>query len=260
MKTGNLQCLNKKCNFVSLPNKILWTCSVCQEDFKSDAIPYNPLDLQVAKINIKHTLLLKQRAHPNKMPCCRLNVYFTDFYHKKSCLGVLYQGELNGNMVVVCEKCRAINFYERFIWTCPKCYKKFRDVKKQKTTSSEVNKSEEKEKKEGKIKKNCLSNSKSIDASHMKEEIKRYFDRTKVGDFNYTSVNKEEVNSFYRDERPHNNRRGMKSFESKKEKEKCLKVTSKKEKIEEKRKKEEKPQSAINSNIHNFFPGISKNL
>ena len=30
-------------------------------------------------------------------------------------------------MIIVCDKCRAINFHERFIWTCPKCGKKFRD-------------------------------------------------------------------------------------------------------------------------------------
>ena len=61
------------------------------------------------------------------MPCCKLNVFFTNFYHKKVCKGVLYEGELNNNIVIVCDKCHAINFYERFIWTCPKCGKKFKD-------------------------------------------------------------------------------------------------------------------------------------
>ena len=127
MKTGMLCCSNKKCNYTSSPMKILWTCSICNKEFKNRAIPYNPLEITVIKKVIRHTLLLKHRAHPNKMPCCDLNVYLTDFYHKKICRGLLFEGELNEKMIIVCEKCHSINFHERFIWTCPKCGKKFRD-------------------------------------------------------------------------------------------------------------------------------------
>ena len=129
MKTGNLTCLNHKCGFISKPSRILWICSFCREEFNSNAIPYNPLSMKFVKKAIKQTLLLKHRAHPNKMPCCNLNVFFTEFFHKKTCRGILYEGELNDNMIVVCEKCQAINFYERFIWTCPHCLKKFKDGK-----------------------------------------------------------------------------------------------------------------------------------
>ena len=127
MKTGFLTCLNKNCNFSSDPNKIVWTCSVCQKDFKSNAIPYNPLEPKIVKNVIRQTLLLKHRAHPNNLPCCKLNVFFIEFFHKKICRGVLYEGELNDKMVIVCEKCHSINYYERFIWTCPKCLRKFID-------------------------------------------------------------------------------------------------------------------------------------
>ena len=128
MKTGMLCCINKNCNFISNPMNILWNCTLCRKDFKSNAIPYNPLEIILIKKVIRHTLLLKHRAHPNKMPCCELNVYLTDFYHKKICRGLLYEGELNDKMIIVCEKCNSINFHERFIWTCPKCGKKFRDI------------------------------------------------------------------------------------------------------------------------------------
>ena len=127
MKNGMLCCSNKKCNFSCNPMKILWTCSVCNQEFKSKAIPYNPLEMALIKKVIRHTLLLKHRAHPNKMQCCNLNVYLTDFFHKKLCRGLLFEGELNEKMIIVCEKCHSINFHERFIWTCPKCGKKFRD-------------------------------------------------------------------------------------------------------------------------------------
>ena len=127
MQTGMLCCSNKKCNFTVKPMHILWTCSSCGKEFKSNAIPYNPLEVILIKKVIRHTLLLKHRAHPYKIQCCDLNVYFTDFYHKKICRGILFEGELNDKMIIVCDKCHAINFHERFIWTCPKCGKKFRD-------------------------------------------------------------------------------------------------------------------------------------
>ena len=127
MNTGMLCCLNKKCNFTSKPMHILWSCSVCEKEFTSKAIPYNPLEVTLIKKVVRHTLLFKQRAHPNVMPCCDINVYLTDFYHKKICRGILFEGELKDKMIIVCEKCHSINFHERFIWTCPKCGRKFRD-------------------------------------------------------------------------------------------------------------------------------------
>ena len=128
MKTGMLTCLNKRCNFISEPNKIIWSCNVCQKDFNSNAIPYNPLEIKMVKNAIRQTLLLKHRAHPNNLPCCKLNVFFIEFFHKKICRGLLYEGELNNKMIIVCDKCHAINYYERFIWTCPKCLRKFKDI------------------------------------------------------------------------------------------------------------------------------------
>ena len=137
MKTEMLVCQNKKCGFISKPLRILWTCNVCKQDFKSGCAPYNPLDLIVIKRVIRQTLLLKHLAHPNKMPCCKLNVYFTSFYHKNSCRGILYVGELNNSLIIVCDKCHAINFYDRFIWTCPECGKRFRD--RVKTINNNIN-------------------------------------------------------------------------------------------------------------------------
>ena len=85
MKTGMLNCLNKKCNFISKPNKILWTCAICQEDFKSGAVPYNPLDLEIIKKFVKKTLLQRQKAHPNFVPCCKIIFFFLlNFIIKKN--------------------------------------------------------------------------------------------------------------------------------------------------------------------------------
>ena len=126
MKNGFLTCINKKCQFVSKPTRILWTCSICKKEFKGGVIPYNPLDIQVIKKLVSQTLLLKHKAHPQYVPCCNLNTTCTDFYHKKTCHGLLYEGELDDNKIIVCEKCRAFNYYDRFQWTCPKCGKRFK--------------------------------------------------------------------------------------------------------------------------------------
>ena len=135
LQTRMLNCLNKKCNFIIKPSRVLWTCTICKEDFKSEAIIYNPLQYEYLKQIIKETLMTKQKAHPIRMPCCKLNTYFTEYYHKKECNGILYSGELDHKLIIVCSKCKAINFYDRFIWTCPKCGMRFRDknVMKKKT-------------------------------------------------------------------------------------------------------------------------------
>jgi hypothetical protein len=135
LKNKNLICINKKCNFSSLPEKIIWSCNVCGIEFKSNAIIYNPLQNEYIKRIIKQTLYIKHKAHPNKLPCCNLNIFFTDFYHKKDCKGILFIGELNHKIIIVCERCKAFNFYDRFIWTCPKCGIRFRDKKVLKSES-----------------------------------------------------------------------------------------------------------------------------
>ena len=128
MKNGLLTCLNNKCGFTSKPNRILWTCCTCKKEFKSGGIPYNPLDIQVTKKLVIQTIILKHKAHPKKMICgCKLNVYFTEFYHSQKCEGILYESELDDNTIIVCEKCKMITYIDRFIWTCPKCNKKFKN-------------------------------------------------------------------------------------------------------------------------------------
>ena len=141
LKKKILVCLNSKCNFSSKPESMLWICNVCKSEFRSDAIVFNPRDNENLKKIITQTLFIKRKAHPNKMPCCKLNIFFTNFYHKNDCRGNLYFGELNNNIIVVCEKCKAFNFYDRFIWTCPKCGTKFRDKKE--NSQEEKRKSDE---------------------------------------------------------------------------------------------------------------------
>ena len=127
MKNGLLTCLNKNCEFISKPSRILWTCIVCKKDFQSGVRPYNPLDLILTKKLVQQTILLRHKAYPTKLPCCNLNPFFIDFFHKSGCNGKLYQSEFNDKTIIVCEKCLGVNYIERFKWTCPKCGKRFRE-------------------------------------------------------------------------------------------------------------------------------------
>ncbi len=134
MKNGLLTCLNEKCDADYKNSRLLWNCSICKKDFKSEGKPYNPLEVTFINKLIEQTILLRHKAHPTKLPCCKLNIFFTDFYHNKECDGNLFESELNDKIVVVCEKCHFIDYFERFVWTCPKCGKVFKD-----TLSSDLN-------------------------------------------------------------------------------------------------------------------------
>jgi hypothetical protein len=115
MKSGLLTCLNKNCEFISKPNRILWTCCTCEKVFKSGAIPYNPLDIFVTKKLVNQTLLLKHKAHPKKMICgCKVNIFFTDFFHNKKCEGILYESELDDNIIIIYDKCKGFNYIHKF--------------------------------------------------------------------------------------------------------------------------------------------------
>ncbi len=139
LKTKMLVCINSKCNFSSKPESMLWICNSCKSEFRSDAIVFNPRENDNIKKLITQTLFIKRKAHPNKIPCCKLNIFFTNFYHKNDCRGILYFGELNNNIIVVCERCKAFNFYDRFIWTCPKCGSHFKDKKIKEISSDDYN-------------------------------------------------------------------------------------------------------------------------
>ena len=130
LKTKMLTCINPKCKFISDSSEIFWKCIVCNKEFKSEAIIYNPIEYLHAKSSLIYSLIIRKKAHPKIVPCCFLNVLNTLFFHKENCNGILFEGEVDNKVIIICEKCNAINLYERFIWTCPKCKKRFKDGKK----------------------------------------------------------------------------------------------------------------------------------
>ena len=125
LNTKLLKCLNPLCNFSIKPESILWKCISCSEDFRSNATIYNPIEIQVYKKAILKTLIYQFPALPGILPCCKKSVDNLVFYHKKNCMGELFKGTVNDVEIIVCEKCHAINFYDKFLWTCPLCQKRF---------------------------------------------------------------------------------------------------------------------------------------
>ena len=133
MKNCQLICGNKDCDYnISIDNnkKIEFKCKICHNNFQSNVKIYNPLELINFKDIIDKALLYKRKAYPGKLSCCKkIKEKRSDFFHKKDCRGNLYFFEYNQKIILVCSKCKAVNLYNKFIWTCPECGIHFRDKK-----------------------------------------------------------------------------------------------------------------------------------
>ena len=128
LSTNKLICKNRFCKFESKPKSILWKCSFCSKDFRSKVKVYNPLEFQRMKNAINNTLIMKIKANPSILPCCKKaqnEIKDLTFFHKEECKGVLFKGVLSGKEILVCRACHAMNFFDKFNWICPLCGKKF---------------------------------------------------------------------------------------------------------------------------------------
>jgi ribosomal protein L37AE/L43A len=141
LKENLLKCFNDKCNFESEPYSIYWTCVTCKNEFQSNAKIYNPLEYKLVKSSIKEALIFKKPARPKFLPCCQDQVVNDDmiFYHKKECYGRIFFGTMQNRQIIVCEKCRSLSNYDRYIWTCPSCGKRFKNKSVEKNTSNNSN-------------------------------------------------------------------------------------------------------------------------
>ena len=127
-----LQCMNKACKYKISPHLANFKCNICLSYFKSDVKVFNSFELLYIKRIISIALLIKEKAHPGILPCCKnLDLKELFFYHKKECKGAVYFWILNKKLIVICEKCKAINYFNRFIWTCPNCFLHFKDKKEE---------------------------------------------------------------------------------------------------------------------------------
>ena len=119
----------KKCNHEFEPDLYSWKCIKCKKDFIAEVKIFNPFEYKNMKISIKEAILNKKRAKPDYLGCgCEItnDAKKLKFYHKTSCNGDLFLGELNGKSIVVCSKCESMGAYEGYVWTCPLCNKRFK--------------------------------------------------------------------------------------------------------------------------------------
>ena len=188
--TKKLICLNKNCNFNTSPENIIWTCKFCKNNFHSSAKVYNPLEDKILQKEVWKGLILKQKAVPKKLMCCLkndkdINIDEIKFYHNKFCKGEIYKGNINGNDIVICGKCHAVNLYDKFIWTCPKCNKKI------------SNNSEEKYNENNIINKNNLKLNQENKSVIKSKELKKIGDEKKLvkNDNNHNTNFKQNKNS-----------------------------------------------------------------
>ena len=120
-----------KCNYDIDQFDIKWKCQICGEEFSSEAKEYNPLVFKSMKLAVKKTIFNGIEAKPPFVPCCILSndqISKMKFTHKKECNGILYQGMLDNQKIVVCLKCSMLNFYNNHLWMCPLCKNKFKLV------------------------------------------------------------------------------------------------------------------------------------
>ena len=125
-KIEEATCLN--CNFIFDISLFKYECKKCGQNFKSDAKIYNDFNYRKNDLLCKiHTLNNKKLALPesllNKACECNLN-YVVKYKHHDG--GLLYEGEKNGEKVIVCEKCLQILDYIEYNFSCPLCNKKFK--------------------------------------------------------------------------------------------------------------------------------------
>ena len=210
LSTNNLICKNKDCNFSSNPLSILWKCIKCGKDFRSNAKVYNFVEIEIIKKAIKKTLIKKQKAFPKELPCCKKNPENFEFSHNDKCKGILYDGFLFNRKILVCNICHALNFEEKFTWTCPLCEIKFHlkqfnnFIKPFKSGKYIINKEQNlTEKNRNKI---DINNIKTIvetnDSVSNNISINNYFEK-----INYFYNNTTDVHSYSRDKRKKKHRR-----------------------------------------------------
>ena len=135
----------QKCNTEFDPTTLMWKCIKCKTDFIAEVKIFNPLEYKNMKICVKETILDRKKARPKHLGCdCNGEVKKMKFFHKNSCNGDLFLGELNNKKVVVCNKCESLGLYEGYVWTCPICYKRFKNkTEKEEEKNNDINKNED---------------------------------------------------------------------------------------------------------------------
>ena len=191
-----LCCLNKRCNFSSDSQSIIWKCKICQKDFHSSAKIFNPLENKILQNAVFKSLLYKDLCLPQKIYCCCLINKDVKYFHNRNCSGELYKGIVDNKPIVVCGKCHAVNFYAKFIWICPLCGIKFYSHgTKYKKDVVEVNKNLV-------IKNNRINNSNELNKHKNLYSLEKYYSENK-NKYNHNCDEIEEENKYINNNKNH---------------------------------------------------------
>ena len=118
----------KKCKITFDPFKIDWKCIICNKIFNTGFKEYNVLDFLSTKISVKNAIVNKKIIKPLELPCnCEKNFLKNfNFFHNEKCNGLLYEGKIFEEKIVVCGKCKTFANVNNFVWICPMCKRGFR--------------------------------------------------------------------------------------------------------------------------------------
>lgn len=196
LKENLLKCYNDRCLYETDPYSIFWTCVTCKKEFQTNAKIYNPLEYKLVRSAIKEALIFKKYASPNFLPCCQEQVNDEMiFYHKKECNGRIFFGTMQNRQIIVCEKCRSLSNYDRFIWTCPQCGKRFKNKSIEKNSTSNTNSITSSQTDNIQNKSNCGNNNLKF-SSNNKIKLDIMVNSAKLGSTNNTvNIEMEENNT-----------------------------------------------------------------
>ena len=122
-----------KCKLLYDLNEIYFKCKVCKSDFRSEAIIYSSFSLMKKQfLLIMHSLRKKKFAIPeikiNKE--CKCDISKIKKYVHQNDNGILYLGQnLEGQYVIICDRCYLVFKYNEFLWNCPTCGLNFKSKK-----------------------------------------------------------------------------------------------------------------------------------
>lgn len=134
---NRLKCSN--CRYRAVPSHAKWKCKKCGDFFKSEVKFFNKFELKPLQNSVKSAIIEGKVAKPKIVGCCEVNINTTEFYHKETCKGILYLGEMNKRTIVVCSQCLAMNYYDDYVWCCPKCNNRFKVSYNQRKESNNNN-------------------------------------------------------------------------------------------------------------------------
>ena len=124
INTSNNKLCCLACAYEIESNHLQMKCATCGSEFITEAKRFNSTESYMIDITVKEILDKAVQARPVHMTCCGITDKDIERYmytHKKECNGVLYEGKVNKDDVVVCSKCKEIKYKEQFEWMCPIC-------------------------------------------------------------------------------------------------------------------------------------------